>query len=440
MEKKYSQLTYNQRATIQISIEGDFKSFKAVADRICVSPTTVVREIRTHMTKRPRKDTANVCIRKGKQCPVTRSCKLKICFQKSCSGCSLICGPECPSFKVKDCEKRDRPPYVCNGCNRKSFCNYEKHYYFAKEANEETMETRSEARKGFNLTEEQVRVMNEEIAPLLKDGGFSPHAAIVALGEEKVGCSEKSLYNYVEGGVFDDLINLDLPRKVRYRPRKGEKKPLKVDKQCRVGRTYEDYLAFLSLKGWTEADAPVVEMDSVLGRIGTDDNCLLTIHFVRLKLQLATVRERNDSASVIAWFKGMREKLGNAAFKRLFPVILTDNGTEFSNPSAIEFDENGERLTWIFYCDPSSSHQKGSCENNHEFIRRIIPKGTELKLPQQKADLMMSHINSYPREALNDKTPYDVFSFMFGEDILEKFGIKRIAPTKVILKPELLKD
>jgi len=48
---------------------------------------------------------------------------------------------------------------------------------------------------------------------------------------------------------------------------------------------------------------------------------------------------------------------------------------EFSNPFAIEFDKEGKRRTHIFYCDPSSPYQKGAAENNHELIRRIVPKG-----------------------------------------------------------------
>ena len=53
----------------------------------------------------------------------------------------------------------------------------------------------------------------------------------------------------------------------------------------------------------------------------------------------------------------------------LFKVCLADNGTEFSNPRAIEYDRQGNLRTHIFYCDPSSPYQKGSAERNHEFIR-----------------------------------------------------------------------
>lgn len=75
-------------------------------------------------------------------------------------------------------------------------------------------------------------------------------------------------------------------------------------------------------------------MDSVIGRVG--GKCLLTIHFVETSLMLAFLRDSNTSASVIQIINLLDKVLGNEDFSRLFPVILTDNGSEFSNPKAIE--------------------------------------------------------------------------------------------------------
>ena len=72
----------------------------------------------------------------------------------------------------------------------------------------------------------------------------------------------------------------------------------------------------------------------------------------------------------------------------------------------------------LFYCDPSSPGQKGACENNHEFIRRIIPKSTDLgQYTQSQIDIMMDHINSYGRPELGDKSPYEMFEFYYGKEI-----------------------
>ena len=122
----------------------------------------------------------------------------------------------------------------------------------------------------------------------------------------------------------------------------------------------------------------------------------------------------------------------------IFPVLLADNGSEFSNPKAIEFDRQGNRRTYMFYCDPNAPYQKGHCENNHEMIRRCIPKGVDLgKYSQQQINEMMSHINSYARKSLGNKCPYDVFAFQYGEDVLKAFGLRRIPADEIILSPAL---
>lgn len=125
-----------------------------------------------------------------------------------------------------------------------------------------------------------------------------------------------------------------------------------------------------------------------------------------------------------------------------FPVILTDNGSEFSNPWAIKFgpDGNGRRCTYIFYCDPSSPYQKGEIEVNHELIRRIIPKGKSFdEFTRQDISRMMDHINSYKRKKLNNRSPYDVFCFYYGEDMLEKLVCRPVVAENIILEPRLLK-
>ncbi|MBQ3282198.1 MAG: IS30 family transposase [Eubacterium sp.] len=136
----------------------------------------------------------------------------------------------------------------------------------------------------------------------------------------------------------------------------------------------------------------------------------------------------------------MDDLLGRGVFCDLFPVILTDRGSEFTDPSSIELDENGEYRTRIFYCDPQRSDQKGTCEVNHELIRKVLPKGTSFKdLTQDKVDLMMDHINSYKRKKLKDRPPHQLFSFIYGSDVAEKLNSHLIAANDINLTPDLLK-
>ena len=116
--------------------------------------------------------------------------------------------------------------------------------------------------------------------------------------------------------------------------------------------------------------------------------------------------------------------LGEELYKKLFPILLADNGTEFSNPEALEKDDKGNLRSRVFYCDPSAPGQKGACENNHEFIRRVIPKGTDIGLySESQITKMMNHINSYGRPELGDKSPFEMFAFYYGSNALDLLGV-----------------
>jgi len=155
---------------------------------------------------------------------------------------------------------------------------------------------------------------------------------------------------------------------------------------------------------------------------------------------LAFLRDANTSLSVIDIFEKLYWELGPDIFMRLFQLCLADNGSEFSNPTAIEFDLQGSRRTHLFYCDPSAPYQKGAAENNHELIRRILLKGTSFdNLTQEKVELMMNHINSYSRKKLCDFTPYEMFERFHGNEILEKLGVKLIHANEITLLPSILK-
>ena len=289
----------------------------------------------------------------------------------------------------------------------------------------------SEARTGILSNEDDIARINRIISPLVRNGQ-SLHQIYLDHVDELM-CSEKTLYNYVDAQLFD-IRNIDLPRKVKYRPR--YKKPeFKVDRGCRIGRSYTDFQKFLG----DHPETTIVQMDSVIGRTG--GKCLLTIHFVETSLMLAFLRNANTSASVIQVINLLDKVLGTETLDRLFPVILTDNGSEFSNPKEIERRATVPcNRTNVFYCDPSAPYQKGACEVNHELIRRILPKGSSFDdLTRKDIFQMMDHINSYKRKKLNNRSPYEAFSFYYGEDVLKKLGCSPVAAENIILKPKLLK-
>ncbi len=178
-------------------------------------------------------------------------------------------------------------------------------------------------------------------------------------------------------------------------------------------------------------------MDTVVGRRG--GKVLLTLQFVRCGFMLAFLREHNDSQSVIDVFARLWTLAGPDRFRSLFPVLLTDNGSEFSNPKALELDPAGQRRTRVFYCDPCATNQKSRIERNHEFIRMVLPKGSSFDhLAQADVDKLMSHVNSYSRPSLQDKSPCDLFTFLHGADLLDLLGVRKIPTNEILLKPRLI--
>jgi len=428
---KNKHLTLDDRYTIQHSLE-ERMSFKAIGSLLGKDCTTISKEIKGHIIFEKK----GAPYRPFNDCIHRRNCKINYRLCNSCNNnrrCSTCgkCTSVCERYEKETCPLLSKPPYVCNGCPHKHDCTLEKRMYNAHSAHTEYLEVRSESRSGFNLTEEELRQLNSVISPLLKKGQSLHH--IMTHNADSISCCEKTAYVYINNNLFD-ARNIDMPRVVRFRPRKKKSVEPKVDKKCRIGRTYDDFKEFQKIN----PSLPVVELDSVEGAKGGP--VLLTVHFVLSKLQLAFYRESNTSQSVIDIFNQLYESLGPDTYRKLFSVLLADNGTEFSNPEALEFDKNGNRRSYVFYCNPSSPGQKGACENNHEFIRRVIPKGVDMgKYSQDKIDLMMNHINSYSRPELGDKSPYAMFEFYYSKRILDLLGVQLISSNDIVLKPELLK-
>ena len=422
-------LTSEDRSILEHMLRGG-ESIKAIAFKLDKSTSTISREIKKHSVssnKSAPRRVRNRCIYR-RNCKKFYLCEDKPdCKKNRCSTCRL-CNSVCPDFVEEECPKLDSPPYVCNGCTSEHLCTLRKRYYLHRNAQKDYQETLKMSRSGFNVTEEEVKKLDEFISPLVIKGQSIHH--IFVNNPNEFTCSQKSLYRYINACLFS-ARNIDLPRVCRLKPRRNKPREHKVDKMCRVGRSYEDFLAFLA----DNPDTTIVEMDSVEGKKG--GSVLLTMHFKNCDFMLAFLRERNTSQSVIDVFKMLTNTLGKEDFKMLFPVILTDNGSEFSNPIALETNET--KLTSIFYCDSSSPYQKPSVENNHVMIRRILPKGCSFDhLNQADINLMMNHINSYSREKLNNKSPYQSFSFLYGQDILTKLGARAIPANEIILRPCLL--
>lgn len=418
----------------RLEIEHELKmrsSLKKIAEKIGKHHSSISREIlarRIPSSKGAFGRITNRCISR-EFCNRRQLCLDKPDCTRRCSTCRA-CNPLCPDFVEEICSKLASPPYVCNGCADETTCVLRKSYYLHKLAHRNYREILAESREGANITEEELISLDELVSPLIRQGQSLHH--ILVNNPDCFTMNDKTLYRYVAGGLLQ-AKNGDMPRVCRLKPRAGKPVEHKVDTGCRIGRTYADYQSFMA----ANPELRAVEMDSVIGRIG--GKVLLTLMFPWCGLMLAFLRDRNDSQSVIDAFSRLRNLTDPALYRRLFPVLLGDNGSEFSNPKALELDPHGDLRTRVFYCDPRATNQKARIERNHEFIRLILPKGASFdRLLQADVDTIMSHINSYSRPSLGDKTPFDLFGYVYGTDLLEALGLQRIAPNEIVLKPRLI--
>lgn len=423
---KNKHLTLDERITIETMLK-EKANITKIANTLDKHPTTISKEIRNHLVFRrvgAMHCNYNACALRFK-CEKTKICTT--CHSERrhslCKRCSM-CNAFCKDFVRQTCPKLSKPPYVCNGCGNRLSCSLEKHYYYAKDADVEYRQLLSDSRNGISLSEEELRHLDEIVSPLIRKKQ-SPHHICVT-NKDSIMVSERTLYRLIDARLLSSM-NIDLPRKVRYRVRKKTVHK-KIDKACRVGRDYDYFLSYKE----EHPDFPITELDSVEGKRG--GKVLLTIHFVKAEMMLAFIREHNDSQSVIDIFNDLYETLEAPRFQKIFRICLADNGSEFSNPNALELDSDGNLRTKVFYCNPNAPYQKGSAERNHEFIRYFIPKGTDMSsFTQKDISLMMDHINSYSRESLGDKSPYEIFSFLYGQEILDLLGCHLIPPQDVTL-------
>ena len=336
--------------------------------------------------------------------------------------------------KNLSCEKLSKTPYVCNGCKSRSGCRKERYTYYARKADDSYREVKSNARKGINLTEEEIYNINKTLTPLIKKGQTINHLYINH--PDILDFSKPAFYNYVNNGVFE-FKPLDFPRIVKYKKRKNSnKRRSRKEREILIGRTYENFINYVS----KNPDSNIVEMDTVEG-LKDESDCFLTLLWRKSKFMLIFKLENHTTEEVTRIFEILQELIPEEDYKSLFQVILTDNGHEFFDVCNIEcMHRTGEVITKLFFCDPHMSCQKGMIEKNHEFIRYILPKGSSFKnIDQEDCNLFMNNINSLCRDSLNGKSPYEAMLFLCDEYILKKLNCHYIKPDEVILNDSLLK-
>ncbi len=390
--KKNKHLTIDDRIYIQECLDKGM-TFKAIAERLSKDPTTISKEVKKHIhTPTPNTNSSNNDI------------------------CPLLL----------------RAPYVCNPCNkRRHRCPYIKHLYLAKFAHQEYLCLLSESREGIPLSKKEFYETDAIISKGIENGQHLYHI----LQTNDLNVSKSTVYRHLHKGYYS-VAAIDFPRVVKFKPRKNYAQR-SVPKSIRIDRTYLDFRNYINdfdVSSW-------VEMDTVIGRIG--GKTILTLNFTFCNFIIGLLLDNKSSLEVSNKIISLKKTLlsNGFCFGDIFPIILTDNGKEFSNISPIIYSLDNNIESNIFFCDPASPAQKPRIEKNHTLLRDILPKGSSFdNLNQDLLNIIFSHINSVKRKNLGGKSSFEVFAFTFGEKLCNCLGISYIEPKNVIQSPLLLKN
>lgn len=429
-----SRLALSERTAIESGIYRR-DSFAEIAKHIGMSPRAVSEEIRRNSTKSPAPRY------NGKDCRFAAECDRQfVCGNPTCGlSCVLCrkfdCRTVCTAYASTTCSRLNSPPYVCNVCQVRRGCTADRAYYIAAQAHAVAMRRYSTARSKPQTCGTELESLDRLVTPLIRKG--QPLTHIFSEHKEQIPVSERTLYRYIDAGMLG-VGNLDLRRKVRYRLRKKKhntNEEVVNNRQYRKNRTYSDFLQYIK----THPDTNYVEMDTVVGKQGKGKR-MLTLLFVQQSLMLIFLLRDGKADTVVECFDWLTSALGIETFRKLFRVILTDNGSEFKRTMELERTIDNVQRTKVFYCDPQASWQKAHIEKNHEYIRYVIPKGKSFDpYTQEDFTLLACHINSTKRLQYDGKSPLELADSEELRELLRVMGIHSIPADDVLLNMHLLR-
>ena len=409
--KNKGHLSYSDRLAIE-NMLNEGHSIKEIEKDIKRDSSTIIREINKHIFL-----TFPTSYAIQHPCLKWNTCGIK----------DFDCFKSCKNAEFKTCSKIEVSPHVCNGCNTKNLCRCVKRYYKARDAHEEYKFNISNSRTGLHYTKEEMMIVTEILCPLIINSKSVYHAINAVNQEFNKSFILKTIYRQIKGGDLP-IKSSDLPRSRR---KQKEKKDTNYKREIK-GHSYEDYNIYKA----KHSKAQEMQMDTVEGIKGSTEPVLLTLELVEINFLFIFKIESNTKENVTRKLEYFKDFISQKTFDKLAEILLTDNGHEFFITEEILSISSTIHL---FYCHPYSSYEKGSIENNHELIRRVIPKGVSLKhYTQKELNLLCSHINSLYRESLKGKCPFDMIEKYIPLEKIHELGLKKINALDVCLIPELL--
>lgn len=225
----------------------------------------------------------------------------------------------------------------------------------------------------------------------------SPYAALQKAKQEdiEVNICEKTLYNYIHKEIFVELTASNLVYKKKYKKKYKGHKRIRKNGAMSIEQRSDIINNRLELGHW--------EMDTVVGTREGKSACLLVLTERVSRKEIIRKIPAKKAEFVVAEILKLKRKY--KTFNDRFKSITTDNGSEFMDSKSIQ-DLN----VLYFYAHAYCSGERGSNENNNKFIRRFIPKGTDISIiSKRKVQEIEDWINSYPRKMFNRKSANEIY-------------------------------
>ena len=253
--------------------------------------------------------------------------------------------------------------------------------------------------KGRGLKIGHDHALAKHIEDKIKNDKWSPDSIIGNIRAEdlkfQTNICTKTLYNYIDKGIFANISNKDLwvkkgGQKRNYRKihtvalnnRNGKsitERPKEADERTELGH-------------W--------EIDLVVGKQGTKPAILTLVERKSRKSLYVLIRNKTQKEVILA-LKSVRRRVGGD-FSDIFKTITADNGSEFLDSEAIK---KAAKCNEVYYAHPYSSWERGSNENGNRILRRFVPKGTNIgKLTVAELQRIEDWVNNYPRKIFDYKS------------------------------------
>lgn len=318
----------------------------------------------------------------------------------SCSKIAKLTG-----YSKRTIERERKLGTVIQRKRNSNFKKYEPEYIEVLEYRADVAQKRHDenaSNKGRTLKIGKDHKLAKHIEKKIKEERWSPDAIVGSLkidGEFATKLCTKTIYNYIDKGIFLNVTNKDLLVKCKQRKRDYKKirtvalnnkkgksiseRPKEIEKREKIGH-------------W--------EIDLVIGKQGTKP-AILTLVERKTRKSIYILIKNKSQEEVIKALKKAKRKAGGI-FKNVFETITADNGSEFLNSEGMK---RAGGCKEIYYAHPYCSWERGSNENGNRILRRFIPKGTDISnISEEELQRIEDWVNNYPRKILGYKSANEV--------------------------------